>query len=347
MFSNCINLKSVDFSKMITNYTIGDYFTGSDFNYNYSTEYFNRFDYMFNNCINIKIINISFNINSCLSAKNMFNNCISLTPFIFPNYLKFGSSKFFFSDFNNMFSNCISLKIIDLSKNELYHISDLNISYIFYNCSSLTSLNMFNIKSLGPYDMSYSFAYCSSLKYLYLEYGGCWGISMKYAFGNCSSLTSINLNFPLRYEDKSFLFFGCISLTHINLTYSNIYAKYMNYMFYDCHSLKYIYHPNYLTHVNYFQITDISRMFSGCFSLTSIFLDNLYTEYITNYEGLFYDCKNLIYVDISKFTHNNLSYSNLSIFNDNYPNNITIMINEEFKNRIKIPSNSTIIIKNY
>ena len=86
-------------------------------------------------------------------------------------------------------------------------------------------------------------------------------------------------------------------------------------------------------------------MFSGCSSLTSIDLSRFITRNIKNYEDIFYNCKKLSYIDISSFEHNNLPSSNLSIFDDNYPFNTTIIINEDFSKRIKIPSNSTIIIK--
>jgi len=79
-------------------------------------------------------------------------------------------------------------------------------------------------------------------------------------------------------------------------------------------------------------------MFSGCSSLTSIDLSKFITKNVKNYEGLFYNCPKLEYIDISPFTHNNLSKSNLSIFNYNYPLKGTIYINEDFLKRIDIPS---------
>ena len=86
-------------------------------------------------------------------------------------------------------------------------------------------------------------------------------------------------------------------------------------------------------------------MFSGCSSLTSVDLSLYITNNIKNYEGLFYNCQTLIYADISSFNHNNLSNSKLSIFDDNYSSNITIIINNDFLNKIKFPDNSKIEIK--
>ena len=86
-------------------------------------------------------------------------------------------------------------------------------------------------------------------------------------------------------------------------------------------------------------------MFSGCSSLTSVDLSLYNTNNIKNYEGIFYNCQNLIYSDLSSFTHNNLPDSKLSIFDDTYSSNITIKINKDFISKTKFPSNSKIEIK--
>jgi len=60
----------------------------------------------------------------------------------------------------------------------------------------------------------------------------------------------------------------------------------------------------------------IHEMFSGCFSFCAVYYDKIRTENISNYEGIFDNYSNLTMNDISSFTHNNLSDSNLSIFNN-------------------------------
>ena len=310
-----------------------------------------------------------------------------------------------FSDFNenypdvrfdSMFKNCTNLKYVDLSKISIdYTTYDSyvdgegnsseyfdSISHMFYGCTSLTSLNFpilkFNIK-----DMSYSFAYCSSLKSLNLIFGSCYGISegksMSNAFRNCSSLETIGLVSFNAFEDYSSIFMGCVSLKEITF-YSIIseITKYMNNIFTDCHSLikmNYEFFSSKMTNPLFSQndydynneyddddddddddyddtryclqssnLIDISEMFSGCSSLTSIDLSGLVTNNISNYESLFYDCNSLSYIDISSFTHNDLNDSNLSIFNKNIPLKPTIIINEDFYERIQsqIPPDSKI-----
>ena len=41
-------------------------------------------------------------------------------------------------------------------------------SYMFYNCSSLTSLDLSNFNTINVKDMSGMFSFCSSLTYLNL-----------------------------------------------------------------------------------------------------------------------------------------------------------------------------------
>ena len=349
MFNNCINLKNAIFI-----------FLGKSPYLSYG--YFSRLDYMFNNCISLTSLKIVADQNLSFGNSNyMFNNCISLKSINLSN-LRFNCHES--SDFNNMFSNCISLKTIIL--NYFSCAKPINMSYMFYNCSSLTSLVFSSNNVFIPEDMSYSFAYCSSLKELELNFQNTilenLGYtfkqiamkSMSNAFKNCTSLLSIHLNFNTNYEDMSSLFMGCTSLKDINCSFIFDYSKKLNNMFYDCHALKSIkfftkdfytsFSNNYefLEH-NTLNLTDISKMFFGCSSLTSIDLSNFTTTNIINYEGLFYNCKKLSYINISSFTHNNLPSYNLSIFDDNYPINTIIIVNKEFSTRIKTPHNAKII----
>ena len=171
---------------------------------------------------------------------------------------------------------------------------------------------------------------------------------MSNAFRNCISLKSVVLNIhPKNIEDMSFLFFGCISLTTIDirLYYFIDNIIYMNYMFYNCHSLKSLeglemFNENMRSdeYHDTKYLLDISYMFAGCYSLTSVSFFWFNTENVKNYEGLFYNCESLEFINTIYFTHNNLPSSNLSIFNSKCPLNGTIYINADFYNRTEIPS---------
>ena len=235
-------------------------------------------NFLKSNCISLKNIDLSYTRISCslqLDLSNMFSNCISLISISLPNI------------------NCEK--------------TNNNISYIFYNCSSLSSLNFPSDFMNPPLDMGYSFAYCTSLKEFDLcfkSYKGVENNSIKGAFKNCTSLTSIKLRFDRAFTDMSYLFYGCTSLIKIQANSFTNGVKYMNYMLYDCHSLK---SWNNALSKGSNLLIDISYMFSGCSSLTSVDLSLYNTTNIKNYEGLFYNCQTLISADISSFNHNNLS----------------------------------------
>ena len=305
----------------------------------------------------------SFKKNSLLSKNDgngIFNGIENLISVEFTEYEKnYPDVRFY-----EMFKNCINLKTVDLSKIKLkYKDGDDNgkdysseyfnsINYMFYNCSSLTSVN-FSSSKIIPNDMSYSFAYCSSLKELVLDLSGynSKSKSMSNAFRNCTSLISIELTFSNEFEDLSYLFMGCTSLKIMKIpNFFNTNVKFMNNLFYDCSSLQSIVFipmglseeqkENYM--INTSNLLDISNMFSGCTSLFYIDL-KINTQNIRNYEGLFYNCNNLQFINITYFTHNNLPDSNLSIFNDKIPLNTTIFMKRDFYKRINksIPYKST------
>ena len=60
-----------------------------------------------------------------------------------------------------MFYNCYSLTSLNLSNFNTNNIN--NMSYIFYNCSSLTSLNLSNFNTNNVINMSYMFYNCYNL----------------------------------------------------------------------------------------------------------------------------------------------------------------------------------------
>ena len=74
-------------------------------------------------------------------------------------------------------------------------------SYMFYYCSSLTSLNLSNFNTNNVTNMSYMFYNCSSLTFLNLSNFNTNNVNnMSYMFYDCSSLNS-----SLNTQDKKIL----------------------------------------------------------------------------------------------------------------------------------------------
>ena len=96
----------------------------------------------------------------------------------------------------------------------------VNMSSMFYGCSSLTSLNLshFNVEKVSR--MVYMFKDCTALTSLDLSNLNASSVTdMSDMFMNCSSLTNLNLtNFRIASPDLDSMFKNCTALTSLDLT---------------------------------------------------------------------------------------------------------------------------------
>ena len=192
------------------------------------------------------------------NGKGIFSGIENLIYAEFTEYNKFYPDV----SFNEMFKNCINLKSVDLSKIKLDYIpgkSDINgqyysseyfnsINYMFYNCSSLTSV-YFPSSNFYPQDMSYAFAFCSSLIFAVNIPISIHVTHMNNLFYNCKSIQVLNFtlfdseNNIIQYGvlntsnliDISQMFSGCSSLISIDLSWI-LTTNVSNYegLFYNC-----------------------------------------------------------------------------------------------------------------
>ena len=139
-----------------------------------------------------------------------------------------------------MFFGCSSLSSIDLSS---FNTSNSNnMSRMFFGCSSLKSVNLSSFNTTNVKDMRLMFYGCSSLESIDLSSFKTNNVNdMNGMFYKCSSLKSIDLSsFDItNVKDMSLMFFGCSSLKSINLTsFNTTNVTNMNWMFSECSSLK-------------------------------------------------------------------------------------------------------------
>ena len=74
--------------------------------------------------------------------------------------------------------------------------------------------------------------------------------------------------------------------------------------FFDCKALKQIEGMEYL---NTSEVKDMSGMFYGCWTLTSLDLKNFNTQNVTDMRGMFYDCWALTSLDLKNFNTQNVT----------------------------------------
>jgi len=169
------------------------------------------------------------------------------------------------------------------------------IPYMFYNCSSLISLDLCNFNTNNVTDMSYIFSECSSLTSLNLSNFNTNNVTnMEGMFYECSSLTSLNLfNFNTNnVTNMSHMFSDCSSLTFLNLSNFNTNnVNNMKGMFWNCSSLTSLNLSNFNTN----NVNDMSNMFDNCSSLASLNLSNFNTNNVKNiwniFKGINQNCK--------------------------------------------------------
>ena len=143
-----------------------------------------------------------------------------------------------------------------------------DMSYMFYSCSTLTSLDLSNFNTAKVRDMSYMFFRCSALSSLDLSnFNTAIVTNMSYMFFNCANLSSLDLsNFNTAIvSDMSLMFGSCSTLSSLDL--SNFYTK---------------------------EVRDMSYMFSRCSALTTIYAsDKFVTSKVQSGISMFSACKNL------------------------------------------------------
>ena len=163
-----------------------------------------------------------------------------------------------------------------------------NMSYMFYGCSSLISLNFSCFKTENVASMNNIFSYCQSLTDVNLSnFNSKILINIKNLFHMpVSNLNLSNFNAE-KVTDMSKMFKDCPSLSNLNL--SNFNTKNvtnMSEMFYGCSSLSSLNLSNFNTK----NVTNMNKMFCGCSSLLNLNLSNFSTHNVIEMSAMFADC---------------------------------------------------------
>ena len=191
-----------------------------------------------------------------------------------------------------MFSDCSALTSLDLSNFNTAKVRDM--SYMFYRCSALSSLDLSNFNTAIVTNMSYMFSDCSTLSSLDLSnFNTAIVTNMSYMFNGCSALSSLDLsNFNTAIvTNMSYMFFNCANLSSLDLSYFNTaIVSDMSLMFGSCSTLSSLDLSNFYTK----EVRDMSYMFSRCSALTTIYAsDKFVTSKVQSGISMFSACKNL------------------------------------------------------
>ena len=169
-----------------------------------------------------------------------------------------------------------------------------NMSYMFSDCSALTSLDLSNFNTAKVRDMSYMFYRCSALSSLDLSnFNTAIVTNMSYMFSDCSTLSSLDLsNFNTAIvTNMSYMFFNCANLSSLDLSnFNTAIVSDMSLMFGSCSTLSSLDLSNFYTK----EVRDMSYMFSRCSALATIYAsDKFVTSKVQSGISMFSACKNL------------------------------------------------------
>ena len=183
----------------------------------------------------------------------------------------------------------------------------INMSYMFEECSSLTSLDVSNFDTSQVTDMSYMFQYCSELTSLDVsKFDTSKVTDMSSMFVSCRRLTSLDLsNFDTsQVTDMNYMFQNCSRLTSLDVSnFDTSQVTDMSYMFQYCSELTSLDVSKFDTS----KVTDMSSMFVSCRRLTSLDVSNFDTSNVTNMSLMFYGCSRLTSLDVSNFDTSNVT----------------------------------------
>ena len=234
----------------------------------------------------------SFNTYTPTSLKEFFRDCTGLNEITGLKYLNTAEV----TDMSYMFWNCRNLSSLDLTNFNTTKVE--NMFGMFYDCENLSSLVISNFNTANVTDMSNMFYLCKNLSSLDIPNFNTANVTdMSYMFDMCNILTELNLsNFKTeKVKNMRYMFSYCNKLKKLNLSnFNTANVTNMTCMFINCKELSSLDISNF----NTAKVKDMSSMFKNCQVLSSLDLSNFNTTKVTDMSGMFSGCSMLqtIYV---------------------------------------------------
>ena len=219
------------------------------------------------------------------------------------------------TNMNRMFYGCSSLTTLDLRDLKTDNVTSM--MQMFCDCNYLETLNLSDWKTSKVTDMSEMFYACIALEELDLSDWDTSSVTdMSLMFDACWGLKTLTLgsNWNTSNVTNMFsMFSGCEALTTLNICgWNTSKVDHMTEMFYGCEALTTL----DLSGWNTSSVEYMSRMFNGCYELTTLDLSGWNTSKVIDMSEIFSDCSKLefIYVGDGWSTTNltaNYSYYNM------------------------------------
>ena len=196
------------------------------------------------------------------STQSWFAELYDITTIQGLNYLNTSQV----TDMSAMFAECESLTSLDVSNFNTANVT--NMRGMFGACESLTSLDVSNFNTANVANMTMMFDGCSGLTSLDVSHFNTAKVTeMTYLFERCTGLTTLDLSNwnTANVYDMWGMFMSCTGLTSLDLSsFNTANVTYMREMFNNCSNLRTIYVGSGWSTA---QVDDAAGMFYGCTSL--------------------------------------------------------------------------------
>lgn len=208
-----------------------------------------------------------------------------------------------FSDYTYSRQMVALQEIENLEMLDTSNVTDM--SYMFYNDSSLANVDVSKFDTSKVTDMKYMFRGCKKLSEIDVSnFNTSKVTNMANMFWDCIKLTSVNIsNFDTsKVTFFSGMFYNCSELKHLDISnFDTSSATSLWGMFYSCKGLTELDISTWDTS----KTTDFSILFSGCSGLTGLDVSSLNTSNATDMGGMFGGCRGLKNLDISTLDTSN------------------------------------------
>ena len=209
-----------------------------------------------------------------------------------------------------MFWTCSSLTTLDVSNWKTDNVTDMH--GLFWGCLSLTTLNIATWKTGNVTNMTNMFNNCTKIKTLEVSN---WNTSqvtkMEQMFHACTSLTTLDVsNWNTGNLTEAYRMFDfCSSLTTLDVSNWNTEKlMYAGNMFSGCASLTVL----DVTKWNTDNVLHMASIFNGCSALKTLDVSNWKIDKAADMSGIFQACQSLTQLNISNWQFNdNIDVTNL------------------------------------
>ena len=210
------------------------------------------------------------------------------------------------SDCGNMFRGLSTITSINF--NNAFNTSNVtNMSYMFFGCGALTTLDVSNFDTSNVANMDSMFSGCEALTALDVSNFDTSNVTKMYGmFNKCRALKTLDLsNFDTsNVTTMGSMFQYCGVLTSVDISsFNTANVTNMSSMFFCCYALKSL----DVSHFNTSNVTNMSCLFGYCQALTSLDVKNFDTSKVTNMQQMFDECNVLSKLDVSNFDTSNVT----------------------------------------